>query len=179
MRGVIDRWLEPAAFEAGLAERSSYWEDLLRTVQVEKPDERVNRMVNIWNPYQCMATFNVSRSISSFESGIGRGIGFRDSCQDLLGFAAMAPARARQRILDLAATQLPSGGVYHQYQPLTRRGNDANWSLLDEPAPYDNDPSLAAPCTTTWSGACATRSSGVAPMAFRSSVEPTGTTAST
>ncbi len=83
-------------------------------------------MVNIWNAYQCMVTFNLSRSASLFESGIGRGMGFRDSNQDLLGFVHMVPARARERILDLAATQLPSGGAYHQYQPLTKRGNDAD-----------------------------------------------------
>jgi cellobiose phosphorylase len=119
-------------------------------------------MVNVWNAYQCMVTFNVSRSASLFESGIGRGMGFRDSNQDLLGFVHMIPERARQRILDIASTQLPDGGAYHQYQPLTRRGNDAIGSgfnddplwlvlsvaaylketgdagLLDEPVPYDN-----------------------------------------
>ena len=84
-----------------------------------------NRMVNIWNAYQCMVTFNLSRSASFFESGIGRGMGFRDSNQDLLGFVHMVPERARERILDLAATQLETGGAYHQYQPLTKRGNDA------------------------------------------------------
>src|SRR5215207_9066743 len=115
-----------------------------------------------------MATFNLSRSASSFDTGIGRGIGFRDSSQDLLGFVHMVPERARERIIDLAATQLPSGGAYHQYQPLTKRGNDAigsnfnddplwlvlavaayiketgDWSILDEPAPYDNRPGSEA-----------------------------------
>ena len=84
-----------------------------------------NRMVNLWNAYQCMVEFNMCRSASLFESGIGRGMGFRDSNQDLLGFVHMIPERARERILDLACTQLPSGGAYHQYQPLTKRGNDA------------------------------------------------------
>jgi cellobiose phosphorylase len=126
-------------------------------------------MVNIWNPYQCMATFNLSRSMSLYESGIGRGMGFRDSSQDLLGFVGMVPARARQRILDLASTQLPSGGAYHQYQPLTKRGNDAIGSgfnddplwlvlavsaymketgdiaVLDEIVPFDNSPGSEAP----------------------------------
>jgi adenylyltransferase/sulfurtransferase len=58
-------------------------------------------MVNIWNAYQCMITFNLSRSASFYESGIGRGMGFRDSNQDLLGFVHMIPQRARQRLLDL------------------------------------------------------------------------------
>jgi cellobiose phosphorylase len=121
-------------------------------------------MINLWNPYQCMATFNLSRSASLFESGLGRGMGFRDSNQDLLGFVQMVPDRARERILDLAATQLPDGGSYHQYQPLTKRGNDAigsgfnddplwlvlavaaylretgDWAVLDELVPFDNEP---------------------------------------
>ena len=98
---------------------------MLNVLQVETPDDHTDRMVNIWNAYQNMVTFNLSRSASYFESGIGRGMGFRDSNQDLLGFVHMAPERARERILDLAATQLASGGAYHQYQPLTKRGNDA------------------------------------------------------
>jgi cellobiose phosphorylase len=126
-------------------------------------------MVNVWNAYQCMATFNMSRSASFYESGIGRGLGFRDSNQDLLGFVHMVPGRARERILDLAATQLPSGGAYHQYQPLTKKGNndvggnfndDPHWlilgvaaylketgdaSILDEPVPYDNQPGSEQP----------------------------------
>ena len=99
--------------------------DCSASLQVETGNEHVDRMVNIWNAYQCMVTFNLSRSASLFESGIGRGMGFRDSNQDLLGFVHMVPERARERILDIAATQLPTGGAYHQYQPLTKRGNDA------------------------------------------------------
>ena len=126
-------------------------------------------MVNIWNAYQVMTTFNLSRSASYFESGIGRGMGFRDSNQDLLGFMHLIPERARERILDLAATQLPTGGAYHQYQPLTKRGNNdigsgfnddplwlvlsvaaylketGDWTILEELAPYDNQPGTEKP----------------------------------
>ena len=126
-------------------------------------------MVNIWNQYQCMVTFNMSRSASYYESGMGRGMGFRDSCQDLLGFVHMIPERARERILDIAATQFPDGSAYHQYQPLTKKGNldvgsgfndDPLWliagtdaylretgdfGILDEQVDFDNDPSLAQP----------------------------------
>ncbi|MFX0121105.1 MAG: GH36-type glycosyl hydrolase domain-containing protein [Candidatus Hodarchaeota archaeon] len=102
----------------------SYWDHLLNKFQVNTPDIHVDRMVNIWNAYQCMVTFNLSRSTSFFESGISRGLGFRDSNQDLLGFVHMVPERARERILDLAATQLKTGGAFHQYQPFTKRGND-------------------------------------------------------
>lgn len=146
-----------------------YWESLLSRFNVKSPNEHVDRMVNIWNQYQCMVTFNLSRSASYFESGIGRGMGFRDSNQDLLGFVHQIPERARERIIDLASTQLPDGGAYHQYQPLTKKGNaevggnfndDPLWlisavtayiketgdfEILNEQAPFDNDEKLAAP----------------------------------
>lgn len=125
VRPVIDRHLSAGASEDALARLREHWSGLLGAFQVTTPDEHVNRMAGIWNAYQCMATFNLSRSASMFESGVGRGMGFRDSAQDLLGFLHMVPERARERILDLAATQLETGGAYHQYQPLTKRGNDA------------------------------------------------------
>jgi len=152
-----------AAFEALRA----YWHNLLSTYTVTSTDEKLDRMVNIWNQYQCMVTFNMSRSASFFETGIGRGMGFRDSNQDLLGFVHLIPERARERILDIAATQFPDGSAYHQYQPLTKRGNNdigsgfnddplwlvlgvaayvketGDFAILDESVPFDNDDSLA------------------------------------
>ena len=169
VKPVIAAHLDPAAADAAFEALRAYWDSLLAICQVSTPDLHTNRMVNIWNAYQCMATFNMSRSASFYESGIGRGLGFRDSNQDLLGFVHMVPPRARERILDLAATQLPSGGAYHQYQPLTKRGNNdvgggfnddphwlivgvaaylketGDWSILDEPVAYDNQPGSEQP----------------------------------
>ena len=151
-----------AKVDAAFAELKAYWDRLLDIFTVQTSEEKLNRMVNIWNQYQCMITFNMSRSASFFESGIGRGMGFRDSNQDLVGFVHQIPERARQRIIDIASTQFPDGGCYHQYQPLTKRGNndigggfndDPMWlifgtvayiketgdfSILDEPVPFDN-----------------------------------------
>jgi cellobiose phosphorylase len=169
VRPVIERWLRPETVEKGLAELREHWDGLLGVLRVDTPEVHVDRMVNIWNAYQCMVTFNMSRSTSLYEAGIGRGMGFRDSNQDLMGFVHMIPARVRERILDTAATQLPTGGAYHQYQPLTKRGNndvgsgfndDPLWlvlavvaylketgdsSILDEPVPYDCEPGTEAP----------------------------------
>ncbi len=113
------------AVDKAFKELNAYWDELLSKYVVCSHDEKLNRMVNIWNAYQCMITFNMSRSASYFESGIGRGMGFRDSNQDLLGFVHQVPERARERILDIAATQFENGSAYHQYQPLTKKGNDA------------------------------------------------------
>jgi cellobiose phosphorylase len=169
VKPTIARYLSPADALAAFEKLRLHWNELLGRLEVRTPDAHTNRMVNIWNAYQCMATFNMSRSASFFESGIGRGLGFRDSNQDLLGFVHMVPVRARERILDLAATQLPTGGAYHQYQPLTKRGNNeigsgfnddphwlvlgvsaylketGDWAILDELVPYDNAPGSEKP----------------------------------
>ncbi len=161
---VLKRFATVEAVDKAFAELCALWDELLSKYHVESNDERLNRMVNIWNQYQCMITFCMSRSASFFESGVGRGMGFRDSNQDLVGFVHQIPSRARQRIIDIASTQFPDGGCYHQYQPLTKRGNndigggfndDPMWllfgttayiretgdfSILDEMVPWDNEP---------------------------------------
>ncbi|WP_289053921.1 GH36-type glycosyl hydrolase domain-containing protein [Carboxylicivirga marina] len=164
---IMERFNTVEKVEAALADLRSYWDNLLGKFMLDSNDDKLNRMVNIWNQYQCMVTFNMSRSASFFEVGIGRGMGFRDSNQDLIGFVHQVPERARERIIDIASTQFPDGGCYHQYQPLTKRGNDAigggfnddpmwlilgvvsyikesgDFSILDEMVPFDNDMSLA------------------------------------
>ncbi|SEA17874.1 cellobiose phosphorylase [Lachnospiraceae bacterium NK3A20] len=164
---LLEKYQTDAQVEAAFRELVVFWTNLLQKLQVETADEKVNRMVNIWNQYQCMVTFNMSRSASYFESGIGRGMGFRDSSQDLFGFVHMIPERARERIIDIASTQFQNGSCYHQYQPLTKKGNagigsgfndDPLWliaavsaytretgdyTILDETVPYDNDMSVA------------------------------------
>lgn len=122
-RELMARYADPAAVDAAFASVNAHWDALLSRFQTECPDPHASRMLNTWNQYQCMATFNLSRSASLFETGIGRGMGYRDSNQDLLGFVHLIPGRARQRILDLASTQLSDGACFHQYQPLTKKGN--------------------------------------------------------
>ncbi len=135
VKPIIDRYLQPKNVDLAFTSLREYWDELLGKLQVKTPDIHTDRMVNIWNAYQCMITFNLSRSASYFESGIGRGMGYRDSNQDLLGFVHMIPERGRERILDLASTQLKNGGAFHQYQPLTKRGNnDVGSGFNDDPA---------------------------------------------
>ena len=100
-----------------------YWNDTLSRFSARTPSPEASSMVNVWNQYQCRTTFNWSRSASYYESGIGRGMGFRDSNQDILGFAHQIPDLARQRLLDIAATQFPEGRAHHQYSPLTKKGS--------------------------------------------------------
>ena len=166
---MLAKYQTDADVEKAFAELNTYWEGLLSKYTIKSSNDKVDRMVNIWNQYQCMVTFNMSRSASYYESGIGRGMGFRDSCQDLLGFVHLIPDRARQRIIDIASTQFQDGSAYHQYQPLTKKGNsdigsgfndDPLWliagtsayvresgdtSILTEMVPFDNDMSVATP----------------------------------
>jgi len=160
---MMSRYDSLEKVQTKLGELNAWWEDLLSRFHLQSGNDRLDRMVNIWNQYQCMVTFNLSRSASFFEAGIGRGMGFRDSNQDLLGSIHLAPERARERILDIAATQFADGSVYHQYQPLTKRGNSAiggnfnddplwlilsttayiketgDFGILEEQVPFGND----------------------------------------
>ena len=170
---LLEKYNTPQAADNALAELNEYWKNLLGKFTVDasslsrSDDKKMARMAGVWNQYQCMVTFNMSRSASYFESGIGRGMGFRDSNQDLLGFVHLVPERARSRILDIAATQFPDGSAYHQYQPLTKRGNNeigsgfnddplwlicgvaayiketGDYGILNEKVPFNNDESLA------------------------------------
>ncbi|MEA4969854.1 MAG: glycosyl transferase [Candidatus Pelethousia sp.] len=167
-RAMQARFAADADAQAALDKLKEYWEGLLGRLALQSGNAAFDRMVNLWHPYQCMVTFNLSRSASYFESGTGRGMGFRDSCQDLLGFVHMVPERARVRILDIAAVQFKDGSTYHQYQPLTKQGNgdvgtgfndDPLWlvaavaayvretgdaGILEEPVPFDNEPGSEA-----------------------------------
>lgn len=132
-RALIGKYLDVKAVDAAFAAVQARWTELLGTFQVETPNPVLNRMGNIWNQIQCMTTFNLSRSASMFETGIGRGMGYRDSNQDLLGFVHLVPEKARQRVLDIAATQMSSGLCFHQYQPLTKKGNaDVGGGFMDD-----------------------------------------------
>ena len=161
---IIEKLNTTEKVDKAFSELGKYWDALLNIYKVNTGNDKLDRMVNIWNQYQCMVTFNFSRSASFFESGVGRGMGFRDSNQDLVGFVHQIPPRARQRIIDIASTQFPDGGCYHQYQPLTKRGNNdigggfnddpcwlifgtvayiketGDFSILDEMVPFDNQP---------------------------------------
>ncbi len=168
-KAMIDTYMTDEAFDNAFNRLKEHWNNLLSKYTLETSDDKLCRMVNIWNQYQCMVTFNMSRSASYYESGTGRGMGFRDSCQDLLGFVHLIPDAARQRILDIASTQFENGSAYHQYQPLTKQGNSdigsgfnddplwliagtaaylketGDYSILDEMTPFDCNKENMAP----------------------------------
>ena len=170
VKPVIAKYLQGKNVAAAFQLLRENWDGLLGIYQVQSPDIHANRMVNIWNAYQCMATFNMSRSASFYESGIGRGLGFRDSNQDLLGFVQMVPSpRPRTHPRHRRRRNSRAGGAFHQYQPLTKRGNNdigsgfnddphwlilgvaaylketGDWGILDEPVQFENEPGSEQP----------------------------------
>ena len=168
-RRVMSKYVDAGAVDEAFRELGRYWDGLLGNFRLRSGNDKLNRMVNIWHQYQCMVTFNMSRSASYFETGTGRGMGFRDSCQDLYGFMHIVPQRARERIIDIASIQFADGSTYHQYQPLTKRGNNdigggfnddplwlvgavcayiketGDFSILEHPTPFDNVPGSQVP----------------------------------
>ena len=166
---VMAKFASPESVDAALQELRAYWDELFGKYTLQSGNEKLDRMVNIWHQYQCMVTFNLSRSASYYETGTGRGMGFRDSCQDLFGFVHIVPDRARERIIDIASVQFEDGSTYHQYQPLTKRGNNdigggfnddplwlvgavcayiretGDFEILKHPTPFDNVPGSEKP----------------------------------
>ena len=159
---LIKKFDTPQKVKKAFNDLGSFWDKKLANFQVETKDKKLNRMVNIWNQYQCIVTYNLSRSASYFESGISRGIGFRDSNQDLMSVSHMIPTKVKKRLKNLASTQFEDGSAYHQYQPLTKKGNDkigsgfnddplwlifgvisyiketGDFDFLEEPVPFNN-----------------------------------------
>ncbi|OGC06868.1 hypothetical protein A2230_07460 [candidate division WOR-1 bacterium RIFOXYA2_FULL_36_21] len=154
---LVKKFTKVQTVDLELTAIKEYWKKNLSKIQVKTPDENVNSMLNIWNQYQCMQTFNWSRYASYYESGIGRGMGFRDSNQDTLGFVHIIPDKVKKRILDLASIQFEEGDTYHQYSPITGKGAlygysddhlwlivsvsnyikaTGDWKILDEEIPF-------------------------------------------
>ena len=128
------KYATKAKVEKSFKELKKFWDEIMSHFTLSTGDEKLDRMA-LWNQYQCVVTYNFARSASYFESGIGRGMGFRDTSQDMLGAAHQLPnKRIRERLFDVAATQFPDGSAYHQFQPLTKRGNaDIGSNFNDDP----------------------------------------------
>ncbi|MBO4362708.1 MAG: glycosyl transferase [Paludibacteraceae bacterium] len=128
-----ERFSTPEKVQAAFDELRAFWDGMLSRFTLKTGDAKLDRMA-VWNQYQCVVTYNFARSASYFESGIGRGIGFRDTSQDMLGVVHQIPERARERLFDVASTQFEDGSAYHQFQPLTKRGNaDIGSHFNDDP----------------------------------------------
>ncbi len=137
----IDKFRSAAAVDAALAEMADFWEEYLSALQVETPDAAMNTMLNVHNPHQCFTTKQWSRYLSYYQLGLGaRGIGIRDSSQDILAVLASIPEDAREFISTLLSFQKRNGSSLHQFNPLTMQGDEGDsQELADRPNYYSDD----------------------------------------
>jgi cellobiose phosphorylase len=113
--------------DAAFRRLAEYWEKYLAAMQCETPDAAFDSMVNVHNPRQCHTTMNWSRYLSLYQLGLGaRGIGFRDSSQDVMGVLASMPGEAKELMRKLLSVQLPDGSAMHQFFPLTMEANEGD-----------------------------------------------------
>jgi cellobiose phosphorylase len=138
---AIQQYREPGNVEAELNKIILFWDSYLATVQVQTPDVSMNAMLNVFNPRQCYVTKTWSRYLSYYQLGLGsRGIGIRDSSQDVLSVMASVPEESKQFLTTLLSFQRPDGSAFHQYNPLTLEGSAGDsLEMEDRPHYYSDD----------------------------------------
>ena len=140
-RMEIEKYRQSQASEVALEEIHTFWDSYLAALQVETPDESMNTMLNIHNPHQCYITKTWSRYLSYYQLGLGsRGIGFRDSSQDVLAVLASIPEEGKDFIRTLLSFQKCDGSAMHQFNPLTMEGSVGDSiEMVDRPHYYSDD----------------------------------------
>jgi hypothetical protein len=110
---------------------------------VKTPDPDMNRMLNIHNPRQCTITMNWSRYLSLYQLGFGaRGIGFRDSSQDVMGAMLGSPGASKDLLRKLLHVQKRNGSAMHQFNPLTMIATTGEAGLEEGSPDYYSDDHL-------------------------------------
>jgi cellobiose phosphorylase len=140
---LIRKYRNAARVDQALRALSAFWDGYLSKVQVSTPDPHMNRMLNIHNPRQCYITKQWSRYLSLYQLGLGaRGIGFRDSSQDVMGIMAQAPDEGRSLLEELLRMQKGDGSAMHQFNPLTMIANQGDSRETEGALPYYGDDHL-------------------------------------
>ena len=137
----LEKFRNPAAVDTALAEMAAFWDNYLSALQVETPDDAMNVMLNVHNQQQCFTTKQWSRYLSYYQLGLGaRGIGIRDSSQDILAMLASIPEDGKKFISTLLSFQKPDGSSLHQFNPLTMQGDVGDsHEMADRPKYYSDD----------------------------------------
>jgi len=140
-RALFDAYREPEAVTTALGSLKAHWSEYLGRVQVQTPDASMNSMLNVHNPRQCYMTKHWSRDLSLYQLGFGgRGIGFRDSSQDVMGVMAQMPNEARELIEKLLSVMKTNGSAMHQFYASTMVANEGDAREVDDrPKFYGDD----------------------------------------
>jgi cellobiose phosphorylase len=133
---AIAKYRQAKEVDRALAEIKAFWDEYLLKLQCTTPDADFNRMINVHNARQCYITKQWSRYLSLYQLGYGvRGIGTRDSSQDVMAVLASVPAEGKVLIKQLLSVQRRDGSAYHQFNPLTMIASEGD-SLEREDRPH-------------------------------------------
>jgi cellobiose phosphorylase len=150
-RASAVKYRDPEAVDRALAEESAFWDDYLSKLHVETPEPSFNSMVNVHNPRQCYTTKNWSRYLSLYQLGLGeRGIGFRDSSQDVLGVLDRVPEEAKKLLEMLLSVQKRNGSAMHQFIPLSMIANEGDSREREDRPNYYGDDHLWIVLAVCW-----------------------------
>lgn len=139
----IEKYRDPQSVDDALAEMRRFWNEYLSTLHVDTPDTAMNAILNIHNPHQCYITRQWSRYLSYYQLGLGaRGIGIRDSSQDILGVMANIPQDAKEFLKTLLSFQKRNGSAMHQFNPLTMEGSIGDSAEQEDRPHYYSDDHL-------------------------------------
>ncbi|MBN1960150.1 MAG: glycosyl transferase family 36 [Deltaproteobacteria bacterium] len=119
---VVAKYKNSAAVKKAFETLKADWAEYLSKFSVDTPDPETNAMLNFWNQVQCRTTLYWSRFISAYETGLGRGMGTRDTGQDTLGTMHTVPEHARDMLTRIWRLQFQDGHTWHQFYPLTGEG---------------------------------------------------------
>lgn len=139
---VINKYRNSSAVDSAFAELKDFWEEHLSRFQIQTPDKDLNRMLNIHNPRQCYTTKNWSRYLSLYQTGYGsaRGIGVRDSSQDIMGVLDRKPQEGRDLLRKIISVQKRDGSAMHQFNPATMEATEGDsLERPDRPHYYSDD----------------------------------------
>ncbi len=140
---AIQRYCDIVQVDSAFADLGAFWDDVLATTQIHTPDAEMNRMLNIHNPRQCVVTMNWSRYLSLYQLGFGaRGMGFRDSSQDVMGALSLMPEPSKQLLLKLLSVQKVDGSAMHQFNPLNMIANMGDAAAEEDRPKYYSDDHL-------------------------------------
>ncbi len=139
----IETYRKPKSIGDALEAMRKFWDAYLDVLQVETPDPALNSTVNIHNPHQCHTTRQWSRYLSYYQLGLGaRGIGMRDSSQDILGTMANNPQDAKNFLKMLLSFQKQNGSAFHSFNPLTLEGSVGDAAEMEDRPHYYSDDHL-------------------------------------
>ncbi|MFW5872582.1 MAG: GH36-type glycosyl hydrolase domain-containing protein, partial [bacterium] len=94
------------------------WDNYFEGFKCKIQDKDVERQVNTWNPYQAERNFLFSRNISYYATGTFRGVGFRDTSQDILSQSPLVLEKSKDKIRLLLKEQYKDGHVNHYFFPM-------------------------------------------------------------